>query len=110
MRPILRLALILLVVLTGIGLGAARGTVQSGGQLVLCSGQGIAVVPGEGGRAHICPDMALALLNATPPAAPDILPPDSFRRAAPAIPAGTGRSALRPAATARDPPSAISAI
>lgn len=114
MQPILRLALILVLLLTGIGVGAARGTVQIGGQVVLCTGQGTVVrhvpdAPGQG-RMHICPDMALALLNATPPAAPVILTPDMSRRAALTIPSETGRSAVSPAASARDPPAAIFAL
>lgn len=69
MMSILRLALILCLILTGVGLGAARGTVMSGGQVVICTGQGVVVryVPGAPGKttAHICPDMALAFIGAT---------------------------------------------
>lgn len=68
MPAVLRLALILLMMLTGIGLGVARGTVQIAGHVVLCSGQGLVVMHGVDGEAegsaHLCPDMALSLLNA----------------------------------------------
>lgn len=108
MERILRLVLILVLVLTGIGLGAARGTIQSGGQIVLCTGEGVVIrhvpdAPGQG-LAHICPDMALSLLNATTPDTAIIPLPDMARRAVPAIPSMTGRSATQPPATARDPP------
>ncbi|MCF3973680.1 hypothetical protein [Paracoccus salsus] len=74
MKPVLRLALILCLTLTGVGLGAARGTVQIDGQVVLCSGAAVVVTYRDdgqpGGQAHVCPDMALMLLSATalPPA------------------------------------------
>lgn len=58
--------LILVVALTSIGLGAARGMVRHGEEIVLCTGQGVVVTrrPGPDGpvSAHVCPDMALMLL------------------------------------------------
>lgn len=65
------LALILCVALTSIGLGVARGTVMIGGQIVLCTGEGVVVVddpaaPGAA-RTHICPDMALSLMAGAMP-------------------------------------------
>ncbi|MBC9247344.1 hypothetical protein H4P12_11630 [Paracoccus sp. 11-3] len=65
------LALILCVVMTSIGLGVARGTVMIGGQIVLCTGDGVVVVddPSAPGtiHTHICPDMALSLLSGALP-------------------------------------------
>ncbi|GHG17252.1 hypothetical protein [Paracoccus aerius] len=60
------LALILCLVLTGIGLGAARGTIARAGQVVLCTGHGVVVVDHPDGppRTQVCPDMALSLLAA----------------------------------------------
>lgn len=72
-RPIAAL-LILLVALTSIGLGTARGTIMLGTEVVLCTGQGIVVtrLPADPGhsRAHLCPDMALSLMTA--PHSPDV--------------------------------------
>lgn len=59
---------ILVVALTSIGLGAARGTVRIGDEVVLCTGHGIVVTRlpgGEGEGPRLCPDMALSLLAAT---------------------------------------------
>lgn len=108
MMSMFRLALILCLMLTGIGLGAARGTVQIGGEMVLCTGQGVVVVPaadGEGGgQAHLCPDMALAMLVAVAlPGLPDAPFAAAFRFT-PALPSLVLTSQGRPATSARDPP------
>jgi len=74
-RP-LPLILILAVMLTSIGVGAARGTVRSGDQIVLCTGHGTVIIQrpdgdgtgDQGSRTHLCPDMALSLLAAIAPA------------------------------------------
>lgn len=63
----LPLILILTLLLTGIGLGAARGTVLRGERIVLCTGHGVVIThrpasDGGGTSAHFCPDMALSLL------------------------------------------------
>lgn len=67
MIKLLRLALLLSLLLTSIGLGAARGTVELAGQVVICTGQGIVIrnIPGAPSTkmAHICPDMSLSFLN-----------------------------------------------
>ncbi len=106
MRRPVHLALILCLVLTGIGLGAARGTVMRAEQVVLCTGHGVVVVdrPGTPPQARFCPDMALSLLSALPDApvvaalprdAVDLDRPAALRRA-------QGRESPRPAA--RGPP------
>ncbi|MDN5567364.1 MAG: hypothetical protein L0G27_01190 [Paracoccus sp. (in: a-proteobacteria)] len=74
-RPV-RLVLILVLMLTSIGLGTARGTLRQGSEVVLCTGHGIVVtrLPGTNQRqAHFCPDMALSLLAAIAPP-PVVLP------------------------------------
>lgn len=106
MRRPLSLVLILCLAFTGIGLGAARGTVMAGGQVVICTGQGVVVMdhPGAPGPPHLCPDMALSLLAAV------WTPPPQFGRALPqprpvARPQplrAHGRESPRPAA--RGPP------
>ncbi|MCA8883047.1 MAG: hypothetical protein KDA50_04770 [Rhodobacteraceae bacterium] len=60
-------ALILLVALTSIQLGAARGQARIAGEVVLCTGTGpVAVAVDANGvpvkTPHICPDCALTLL------------------------------------------------
>lgn len=74
MRRLTHLALILCLVLTGIGLGAARGTVVRAEQIVLCTGHGVVIVdhPDGPAQAQFCPDMALSLLSALPDAPVDL--------------------------------------
>lgn len=114
MRYALRLALILCLTLTGVGLGMARGTVQSGGQVVICTGQGVVVryVPGAPGKtsAHVCPDMALSLLSA--PAAHDIsvVRASGLHRLVMLPDAAFGVSRPMPATAARDPPAGLVVI
>ena len=105
-RPV-HLALILCLVLTGIGLGAARGTVVRAEQVVLCTGHGVVIVDHPDGtrQTQVCPDMALSLLSALPGGPLDLV--------LSLVPAGLnppglvlhahGRPSLRPAA--RGPPS-----
>lgn len=85
-RPLAAL-LILLVALTSIGLGTARGTVRLGDEVVLCTGHGIVVTrlpAGEGGpRAHLCPDMALTLLAGMAGPAAALPPPPPVPQADP---------------------------
>lgn len=71
-----RLALILMLMLTSIGLGTARGTLRQGTEVVLCTGHGVVVtrIPDtDQNTAHLCPDMALSLLAAI--AAPVVILP-----------------------------------
>ncbi|TJZ90471.1 hypothetical protein FA743_15105 [Paracoccus gahaiensis] len=107
-RP-LPLILILVVMLTSIGLGAARGTVLSGEQIVLCTGHGIVTIelPGDqGSRTHLCPDMALSILAAIGPA--DVALPLRVAHGQEALPdrgAGQGSERQGPVRV-RDPPGA----
>lgn len=64
LRPV-PLLLILAVMLASIGLGAARGTIRQGTEVVLCTGHGVVVTrlpDGGDSQARICPDMALSLM------------------------------------------------
>jgi hypothetical protein len=82
----------LLIALTGLMLGAARGQAMTGGTVILCAGAAVRVAadPASGSAGvHICPDMALSLL-----AGVAAMPPDTAR------PAG----ALRPIAVAAPSP------
>lgn len=106
MRRPVHLALILCLVLTGIGLSAARGTLIRAEQVVLCTGHGAVIVdhPGEPRQAHICPDMALSLLSALPDTALDRALSRNgadLDRPGP-VPHAQGRGSPRPAA--RGPP------
>lgn len=115
MRFALRLVLILTLMLTGIGLGAARGTAQINGRAVLCTGDGVVLhyLPGQDGpqRAHICPDMALALLLAqlaTPPI--PAIRPQGRCRSVPFAQNHDRASCDTPAPAARDPPVSLITI
>lgn len=106
MRRPMHLILILCLVLTGVGLGAARGTVLRADRMVLCTGHGVVVVdhPDGTGEAWLCPDMALSLLVAMPdtPPPPTVPRPSvEIDRQAPGLPA---RGLQSPRPMARDPP------
>lgn len=68
MRRFLPVLVACAVLLTSLSLGAARGQVLWGGQIVLCSGSAVTIpaqdVPGHPGHAALCPDMALSLMAA----------------------------------------------
>jgi hypothetical protein len=84
MFQLVRLALILVLMLTSIGLGTARGTVRLGTEVVLCTGHGVVVtrIPDTGQTsAHLCPDMAMSLLAAIAP--PAVTPPQRTSMAVP---------------------------
>lgn len=104
----LRLTLLLSLLLTSIGLGAARGTVAIAGQVVICTGEGIVIshIPGAPSKtmAHICPDMALSFLNNITDG-PD-LPTAEYRvsRLSPHPVTATLYARGGPTAAARDPP------
>lgn len=112
MIPMLRLSLVLLMLLTSIALGMARGQLRHGTEIVLCTGSAVVVVtraalpgePGPQGHAHYCPDMATALIAALdlPPVLPQrpAGPPQATLLAAAPVPA----TADRPAPQARGPP------
>lgn len=106
MRRLLHLALILCLMLTGIGLGAARGTVVLDGRVAICTGEGIILVEDPAGPRHaqVCPDMALAFLAAPPVA--DIAVPAPGIAAAAALPHPAARrdSLGTPRPAARGPP------
>ena len=112
MRALPRLLLILLLVLTGQSLAAARGQAQIAGEVVLCAGEltRVVTVDADGNpvsRVTICPDMAPTLLDAVAetPAAP--APSCAWQRLL------TGPRAALPVASqscppkARDPPIAV---
>lgn len=68
-RSIFTVALALLVALTSQQLAVARGQPHAAGQVEICSGDGVMVVAVDKdgnpvGPAHICPDVALALMAA----------------------------------------------
>lgn len=102
-----RLCLVLLMLLTSVALGMARGQLRVGGELVLCSGSAVVVVTapdGSPGHAHFCPDMATALLAAVE--LPPVAPHRSVARWQGAWPATTLVPAMadRPSPQARGPP------
>ena len=74
-RPLLHLALVLLLVLTSQSYAAARGQVMRGQDIILCSGT-VLTVTDQGGDSHIhlCPDMVLSLMagQSWEPALPEL--------------------------------------
>lgn len=100
--------LILIVALTSIGLGSARGTVQIGGEVVLCTGHGVVVtrLPADPGqtRAHLCPDMALSLLAATATADTSLPPRRALPQDTPPVSLGSVTAAATRQVRVRDPP------
>lgn len=69
MAVLFRLSLVLILVASGISLGAARGQLRVAGAVVLCTGSAVQVqLIDERGqpvnRTHVCPDMALSLMAA----------------------------------------------
>lgn len=112
MIRLVHLALILILSLTGIALGSARGQAPVVGQMVICAGTTTVTVAVDADgqpvrQTHFCPDMALSLIAAvagTPVAQPLDLP----RRIGWAIPTRDGQSRDVPAHSARDPPVPLS--
>ena len=109
-----RLLLICVLVVTSLGLGAARGQLRLGGEVVLCAGGAVLVVQtGPDGvpvrHSSVCPDMAplfLAGFAAPPPALPQRVARVERPVAAPG-PAAVARA--MPGPQARGPPAAARA-
>lgn len=110
MRGLFRLSLVLVLLLTGITLGAARGQARIAGVIVLCAGGAITtqMVDRDGKPVRvmlICPDMALSLM-AAPEVPPVALPlPQATARAlatTPTAPLPHGHAPVTP--RARGPP------
>lgn len=113
MRMMLRLFLVVILVCSGIALGAARGQLRIGNEVVLCTGEAITVrtVDRDGKPVtvtHICPDMALSLMAAVAGSAAD-QPPASTRArilvASPSLTPALGHEAL--IRHARGPPLSV---
>lgn len=106
MRRLVHHALILCLMLTGIGLGAARGTILRADRVVICTGHGLVVVERPDGQrqAHVCPDMALSLLAAAPAPSADALSPQGPARTARPSSVLVVPGQAAPPAAARDPP------
>ncbi|MFN3527014.1 MAG: hypothetical protein ACK4YU_13050 [Paracoccus sp. (in: a-proteobacteria)] len=106
--------LILLVALTSIGLGTARGTVMQGREVVLCTGHGVVVtrLPDDqgGSRAHLCPDMALSMMTALD--APDVTltPRHAIALPPPPLVLGLRAGGHDVPVRARDPPGSAGTI
>lgn len=106
------IGLCLVLALTSLTFGGARGAARPIGQIVLCTGTGPVSVPVDAngqptGPSHLCPD-CLPTLIAGPPATPDTNRAVTLSRAVwhiSAAPAQTG-SAF-PAFTARAPPETV---
>ncbi|MDJ0825661.1 MAG: hypothetical protein QNJ16_09170 [Rhodobacter sp.] len=93
LNSILGICLALIVALTSSAMAVARGHGTAAGSIVICSGAGVVTLQVDAngdpvGPAHICPDCALHLLDATAPPAPEIAGQlDTPQGSAPALPA-----------------------
>ena len=108
-NPVLSLSIALLLALTSVTLGAARGQVRTDGAVTLCSGAVYLPVDAEdgGGAARpgqICPDMALGLLAAVALAVPDIVRPALRVERLALAPGESAQPRPQPAPSARGPP------
>ncbi len=110
MAVLFRLSLILIFLASGIALGAARGQLRVAGAVVLCAGEAVQVqlvdVRGQPvKRTHICPDMALSLMAAVAPPAPDMAVRQGGARGLDPVPAAMPASGWQGMdARARGPP------
>ena len=100
----------LLVALSGISMAAARAAPAPVGQMVICSGQGFAVVlvdvDGQPTRAaHLCPDCAFASAAGLPDAARVLRPAANRAMRHARLAPFRVTTAPRAAARARAPPS-----
>ena len=105
----LRLFLILLLALTGLSLGAARGQARVAGQVVLCAGESVVVVAVDQQgqpvkQVQVCPDMALSLMQGLhdAPVLPVVTP--QFSALVPAYDPPVASGLRAAAARARGPP------
>lgn len=105
----LRLSLILVLALTGLSLGAARGQAKVADQIVLCTGESVVTVAVDDQgkpitRVLICPDMALSLMQGVHDgsALPDT--PTRFSLFEAEVAETTATALWSVAARARDPP------
>lgn len=112
-RSAVAFSLSLLLLVTAIAFGAARGQTRVAGQVVLCIG-GAAVtieVDEDGqpvGAVHVCPDCALSSLAAVVPLAVESLAPVSFTSLAPRLGPQDRRGPVwRPRGSARGPPTSF---
>jgi hypothetical protein len=109
-RPAFLIALFLslLLALTSVTAGAARGAAPVAGWVMLCAGDDAIFVPvdsdGRPTRVHQCPDCTAALVALPPAGPPGTAAPMRYRRATPAVPAATLAHAAPTAVVARGPP------
>lgn len=113
MRMLIRLFLVVILVCSGAALGAARGQLRIGDEVVLCTGEAVIVETiDRSGKpvtvTHICPDMALSLMAAVAGPAPDQPPVRPHARKLVTLPPmspAMGHEAL--IRHARGPPSSV---
>lgn len=104
--------LILILVLTSLALGSARGQARMAGQIVICAGSTtITIAVDDQGqpvsRTHFCPDMALSLLAAVA-AQDDVSPILLAHRIDWFVVQHSAQPRDIPAHNARDPPTRLS--
>lgn len=106
------LILALCLAATSLTMAVARGQTRVAGEIVICTGYGIATlsVDAEGrptGPAHICPDMALGLIAALGAVAPLVIRPEGDVAELSVAALKHRGSLARQPARARSPPALI---
>lgn len=94
---------------TSLSMAVARGQTRIAGEIVICTGYGIATIAVDVngnpiGPAHICPDMVLGLMAALDAAPPVLMRPEGDVRRVDAPEPRGGTSHAVPHARARGPP------
>jgi hypothetical protein len=112
LRTYLSIALALMLALTGQSMAIARGTSDSAGQMVLCTGTGLITVfvdenGDPTGAPYICPDCALNFLTATTLPEMVVLPDNAGPVVLPIRTTYVRRNKLHTWASARAPPRLI---
>ena len=90
LRSALFVCLAVVVALTSVALGQARGQMRMGDRVVICSGAGPVTIEIDAqgnpvGPGHVCPDCALSVMAAQPVARAEPVAPDAMRLAQPAL-------------------------
>lgn len=109
MKAALHLMVILLLALSSVSLGAARGQARVAGEVVLCAGARVTTIRVDQNgtpvdHVMICPDMALSLLAGLTAVPPMLLRPAGKTRWLPAPVPVVAETRAVPVPRARDPP------
>lgn len=98
-----------LVAATSLSMAVVRGQTRIAGEIVICTGYGIATIAVDAngnptGPAHLCPDMVLGLMAALEAAPPVLMRPEGDVRRLDVLEPKGGAARAMPHARARGPP------